>query len=240
MIQKIKAKSFSIQDPSVIDFMRTNQIHHLRFDINIDDGAYISAHYPDYNKLASIEKCWFKIHWGKRVVCVRNPSMFKDSIGKEVEVYKDNIFKKSRELFRIRPIGFNVISSFKERRRRVKINSPYFSNSGYCVIPRDYIVKKDLVDIFRSKLSFNRTNEYLVGRGLIFARITKDFEPGGLMYSLRECSNGVCTRFLKEVKKIVSEKGSKLKNFQYEDTMYDENYKYNLIIFKEIIPDGDE
>ena len=234
MIQKIRSRNFPIQNSSVIDFMRINQIEHLRFDINLEDDMYISVQYPDYNNLLSFEKSWFKIHWGKRAVSIRNPSIFKDHIGKEVEIYKEKIFTKNYELFRIRPIGFDIINDIKLRKRRIKINIPYFSKSGYCVIPKEYIKKNNLVKIFRSKLSFNRIDSHLVSTGFIFARITKERELGNLSYPLRECSNGFCTRSLNGVLDIVFENGKKITDFQYIDTTYDEKYDYDLIIFKEV------
>jgi len=238
MIQKIRTRNFYIQNSDVIDFMRINQVQHLRFDVNIDDGVYVSVSYPDYNNLLSFEKRWFNIHWGKRTICVRNPSIFKDCIGKEVDVYSDKIFRKKNELFRIKPIGFNIMSNIKIKKKRVKINVPYFSKSGYCILPKEYIIKRNITDALISKLSFNRIDGHLVNCGFIFARITKEFEPGGLSYPLRECSNGACTRPLKRVVDIVSENGKKITDFQYKNTLYDDNYNYDLIIFKEVKLDG--
>ena len=234
MIQKLKVRSFCIRDSCIEEFMRINQVEHLRFNIILEDEEYISVEYPDYDNLLSFDKTWLKVHWGGRVVYVRNPSIFRDHIGKEVEIYQDKIFRKSYEVFRIKPIGFRFTKNLKPKSKRVKINVPYFTKSGQCVIPKKYIVDNNLVKILSSRLSFNRIDSYLVSRGFIFARVTKSRDIGRLSYPLMECSNGVRTRKINGVLDVIDENGKDLKNFQFFKTVYDKNYKYNLIVFKEV------
>ena len=109
---------------------------------------------------------------------------------------------------------------------------------GECIIPSRYIREKGLNQILTSKLSFNRIDSHLVSTGLIFARVTKEREPGDLAYPLRECSNGVRTRKVNNVMNIVHENGKDIADFQFLKTVYDEKYEYDLIVFKEVKLDG--
>ena len=65
-----------------------------------------------------------------------------------------------------------------------------------------------------------------------------------LSYSLRRCSNGVRTRKLSNLLKVISDVNNtyhdekKLIDFQFFKTVYDEKYEYDLIVFKEVNLDG--
>ena len=234
MIQKLKVRNFCIQDNNIKEFMRINQVEHLKFNTVLDDEVYIIVEYPDYDNLLSFDKNWLNVNWGGRAVYVRIPSIFRDHIGQEVEVYQDNIFRKSHEVFRIRPIGFDLVKGLKAKSRRIKINVPYFSKEGQCIIPKKYIRDNNLTRIFTSRLSFNRVDSYLVSQGFIFARVTRERDVGGLSYPLMECSNGVRTRKINGVLDILCEHGKKIRNFQFLKTVYDKTYEYDLIVFKEV------
>ena len=238
MIQKIKSKNFCIQDPKIQEFMRLNEINHLKFVVDIENEIFISAKFPDYDNLLSFDKKWLKVHWGNRVVSVRTPAILKDHIGKNIDVYQEKIFNDKRELFRVKPVDFKLNNIFKKKCKRIKLNIPYFSKSGYCVIPIDYIRKKNINNIQICRLSFNRIDSNLINLGFIFARITKHKDIGFLSYPLKECSNGMMTRTLTKVLDIIYENGKKITDFQYLKTVYDKNYKYDLIVFKEVKIDG--
>lgn len=238
MIQKLKIRDFCIKDKHIEEFMRIRQIEHLKFNIVLEDEEYVSAEYPDYENLFSFDKSWFKVHWGKRAVYIRTPSIFKDHVGKEVEVYQDQIFRKNYEAFRIRPIGFKLDYNNKTARKRVNINVPYFTSNGQCVLPKKYIYDNNLYKILTSRLSFNRIDYHSVKQGFIFARIAGGKDPGRLSYPLMECSNGVRTRKVHGVLDIVGESDKKIINFQFFKTVYDKNYGYDLIVFKEVKFDG--
>ena len=236
MIQNLKTRDFRILDEGVKAFMRINKIGHLKFNIYQDDGVYISVTHPDYENTLTFDRSWRKVHWGKRVVCVRTPSFLIEHIGKDVEIYQDKALKKKNELFRIRPIDFDLIKS--DKKRRVKISTPYFTRQGEFVVPRDYLTKNKIRHAFSAKASFNRTDPYLVGEGLILGRILHGEDYGNAIYSLRECSNGVRTRRVNSLLDILNECGKEIHKFQFLETTRDEEYDYDLMVFREVKFDG--
>jgi hypothetical protein len=233
MIQKIKERNFYIKDEKIKELIRINKIEHLKFNIVNDDEAYLSAEFPNYDDILSFNKNWIKINWGRGNASVRTPSFLKDFIGKEVDVYQDKIFGDAYELFRIKPIGFNLTKNLKVKKKRVSINVPYFSKAGQCIIPKKYIQDKNLCNIITSKISFDRMDVSLVSRGFVFARIVEGANSYGLTYSLSKCSNGVRTRKLGSVLNIIFSNGKNIHNFQFLKTVYDNENHYDLMVFKE-------
>jgi len=229
---EIRARSFIIQDNSVIEFMQKNHIKHIRFIADLNNGeACILVKFPDYSKELTFGKQWMKVIYGKRGVYVRTPSILKPYVGKNIRIYRDIIFGDQFELFRVVPVDFEIKGPFSSN-RRLSMNVPYFSKTAYCIIPRKYILEHVGIEIFSSKLSFNRTDALVIDSGYIFCRIfLNNPDNGMLIYTLSRCTNGVRAR-VKKLSEIVSEAGKDLSNFQYETTIHDSGY--DLIVFKEV------
>jgi hypothetical protein len=190
--------------------------------------------FPDYNKELTLGKQWMKVTYGKRKIYVRTPSILKPYVGKNIKVYKDRAFESEFELFRVAPVDFEMKKIFYNKKRRASLDTPYFSKTSYCVIPRKYIREHSGVEIFSSRLSFNRTDALVLESGYIYCRIfLYENELGNLIYSLSKCTNGARAR-VNKLSEIVAEAGKDLINFQYEATVFDDNNKYNLIVFKEV------
>jgi hypothetical protein len=237
MIQKIKPKSFVIKDFGVVDFMRSEKISHIKFNINIDDGVYVSIEFPDNKKMITLGKNWFKVHYGLRTVSSRTPLFLLEHKGMDVDVYKDKSSKNKFELLRIKPVGFEISNMESRSKKPVGSVLPYFSKSGYCFIPKRFL-DNNFGDSQGKALSFNRTNDFIVQEGFIFCRVTEEYEIGNMSYPINNYGNGFRTRILLKLHDLVSNNGKELKNFQYKDVVMDDELNYKLIIFEEVSLNG--
>ena len=236
-MQEIKSKNFVIHDEFIIDFMRRNMVKHIRFmaasDIN---DACIVTKFPDYENELVLGKHWMNVNYGQRKVHVRNPFIFKPYIGKNVNIYKEKVFAEEFELFRIKPVDFNIHDIYPFKKRKLEMNDPYFSK-GYCVLPKNYINRKSGVEIINSYLSFGRTDLHTIESGYIFGRIMFSKELGNLTYSLTSCTNGMRAR-ISRLNKMTESMGKDIMKYRYKDTIFDKNFGYDVIVFEEV-KDGD-
>lgn len=231
MIHKIQAKNLIINDQKIIGFMRNNSIKHLKFRIEFDKDAYFSIEYPDYDNLMTLEKQWLKITYGPRKVYVRTPSILKGFAGKDLDIYQEEIFPVKFEAFRAKPVDFSIEDT--KGKRGVGVNYPYFSSSGFLVIPDQYLRNNNFGnDILESRLSFNRTDGFLLNQGIMLCRITKEKED--YSFPLRRYANGVCTRRLSSFSDLVIGYGKDMRNFIYNSTIDETKTGHKLIAFEEV------
>jgi len=237
MIHRIQAKNFVIKDQAIIGSMRDRGIKHLKFRMELNKEAYFSIEYPDYDNLITLEKQWLKLIYGPRKVYIRTPSILKEFVGKDLDIYRDEVFPVSLEAFRAKPIGFSIEPLSRKGKRGVGMNYPYFSSSGFFVIPDQYIRDHGFGnDILGSRLSFNRTDGFLVEKGILLCRITKERED--YSFPLRRYTNGVCTRKIFAFEKLIVSYGKSIDNFIYNSTIDEKKTGHKLIAFEEVDLDG--
>lgn len=233
-MQVITHKSFVISDDKIINYMRNNGVRHIGFYPIYEDGeAFISVKFPDYKNQLVFGKEWLQVIYGKKKVYVRTPEFLKPHIGKSIEVYRDEVFASEFEIFKIKMIGFKIYhKNFPDNIRKIKMNVPYFSNNGCCVIPKQFIREQFETKILGYMISFNRTTESEIDGGHIYSRIMKHRDRDGiLVFRLSEHSNGVRAK-AGRLFDFVSSCGKDILNFKYKCMIEIENY--SMIVFEEV------
>lgn len=231
----IKSRTFEIEDEGIIDFLRRNNVDHLRFIASIDGEFVLIVKYPDYANEPVLGRQWMKISYGKKKVSIRTPSFLKPFIGKSVNVYIDDTYKEDFEAFRLTPVDFDLSKKVFGKKRKVVSTMPYFSGSGYCIIPKRYISEYVGSNIFSSRISFERTDSSTLDDGKILARIFihDESERSRYVYSLSECVNGA-RAWIGGLSNMAQEFGKDLNKFKYKQTMFDSEKECNIIVFEEV------
>lgn len=234
----VRPKCLHILDSSVIETMARNNVQYIHYSIMLEETGeqIIIARMPDNSEDLTLGKSWLSVHYGRHV-WTRTPSILQNHIGQKVIVYTERIFKESHELFRIRSLGF-LFGASKIRKRRIKLEVPYFTSSGIVVIPRTYINKylDNKAPIVR--LSFNMVNDMILDHGNIWAHFTAGDEHGSMMYPLYKCTNGLRTRTPVDLINRVANYGKSLSHYQYLTTVKQEGFEYGVMVFEEIKSDA--
>jgi len=236
---KLQSKNFIIENEVIVDFMRRNSINHIRFTAGPDQNdPCILVTFPDNKTDYALGRQWRDVKYGKRKVYVRMPSFLRPYKDREVDVYIEKLLPTERELFRIKPVDFDISEIFPSKKRGVNISVPYFSESGYCVLPKKFLSEHGGANVLDSFLAFDRTDYNLITKGYLFARITTNKALGNLSYKLTRCTKGMRAK-PNRLKEMVEERGKDLMKFKFEMTMEDKTHGYELIIFEEVHYDGE-
>lgn len=235
MIQKIRAKDLVVTDDEIVDFIKNNDIRHLKLMAGFDYSAYLYLIYPDYKKELTLSRDWLNIRYRNYAISVRTPSMLRQYVGNNINIVRDKSSKERRlELFKIRPIDFEFEGLFNGFYKKIKTNIPYFTKSGHFVIPQKFANDNIGEAIDFSRISFDRVNNELIERGYIFCRLVSPTDKSGFTYPLSKRTNGHRTRQLVELQQKLEIYGKNMINFKYKTTTHDDDNHYDLIVFEEI------
>jgi len=232
MLHKINARNIILKEEAIVDFIKTNNINHLKIMVGIDHDAYLCAFYPDDKKDIILGKDWINIIHVKNTVGFRTPRILRKYVGSDIDISRDRV--EDFELFKIRPIKFSFENLINGSYKKPRLEVPYFTNSGNCVVPEKF-VHNNIEDITECKrLSFN-TDEDLIERGYIYFNFTNSFDRSIMTYPLSRCNNGYRTRQLVDIDNKLKVYGKNLKNFKYHSIIRDDKNEYDCIIFQEEI-----
>lgn len=229
----IRPKTFLILDSRAIETMARNNVRYIHYSLRTEGNgdAVIVAKMPDNSEDMVLSRLWMKVNYGK-TISTRIPKFLRDHVGKQVRCYSENITSEDLELFRIRPIGFSLNS--QQKRHRATASVPYFTKSGSCVLPREYINKHIDKRAVMARLSFNMVNVAMVSEGNIYAYLTLRDEHGDLIYPLYPCPNGLRTRTPVRLVNFVASQGKDVSRFKYLGTTDYIGYEYGVIVFTEV------
>jgi len=232
MIQIIKPTSLVINDREIVKFLKDNNIKFLKFLFVSNPESCILAKYPDNEKDLTLGRKWLEINYGKRVTTIRTPGFLKEFAGKEIDLYQGKIEKEEFEVFRIKPLNFDIKGKLMIKRRKQNAGLPYFTKAGSCVFPMQYINEHVGERVFDSKASFERMDEFTTERGYILCRVCSN-EGGEFTFPLKTTKNGFRTRQMESVLNMIKSAGKELTDFHYVTTKQEVNSGNYLLLFKE-------
>lgn len=228
----VRQKNLRILDPSIIETIARNNVHFLQYSLRADPtyGNVIVAKMPDNSEDIMLSRFWVKVKYGK-AISTRTPKFLREHVGKKVVFYRENVCQEDYELFRLRSVEFSI----GEQRSKAKTTSPvpYFTPSGSCVLPTEYINEHFDRKVVLGRLSFNLINVSMVSVGRICAYLTLGDERGNLIYPLRRCLNGLRTRTPIRLIDFVANQGKDISHFRYFGTINQKEYRYGVIVFQE-------
>lgn len=234
----IQSKNIVIQDVEILNRIKVNKIEFLHFYAHKEKSGVLSiiATTPPNNE-ATVSKSYHKVTVREEYALVQNPRYLKRYIGKKIYYYTERLFPEENEVFRIQPINFRIETTrIRERKTDIK-QFPYFSKGGEFIIPQHYLNKKLNHKFVRMKISFNRTTKAVLGQSFLFAFLIKanqtSFGRGKNLYGFRTFSNGLRTKKLNFLVKILKNHNKNLEDYHYVSTMPYEKCPYGLIIFEE-------
>jgi hypothetical protein len=148
-------------------------------------------------------------------------------IGKKILIYTENINSSVKELFRIKPIDFEI-----ENKIGIRYQDPYFTNTSL-IIPTYYINKylDDNAAILR--VSFVLTNEQILHKGQIRAAFQLTRNQEICNYPLYRTTNGLKTKTMYKFLDMIDDNNKFLERFIYIETVSVSFNKYGVMIFKE-------
>jgi len=232
MKHEIKQRTLTIKNQSVVERIISEDINHLKLEMIADNGICVVVKYPDYKKELTFGKHWINIYKARPGIQIRTPRILRPYSGKCFDLFEEKIHPEERELFRMRPIGFEMDVKIKDKEKEI-ISAPYFSKTGFCVFPKKYVKKFVGYNVTGSNLSFHKTGITHIEEGILLARITKEFEYGNLSFPLYPYGKKFRTRPMSSLIRFITDQGKALSGFYYEKTFYSEKSKCNLIIFRE-------
>jgi len=233
MKHEIKQRTLTIKEPSILEKIISENIEHIKMEIIYDNGHCIVMKYPDYKNQLTFGKRWISVYKARPGIQIRTPNILRPYAGKVFDIYQEKIDPEEMELFRMRPIGFELNLKTKEKKERQ--SNPVFSKTGFCVIPKPYVINFIGESISGQRLSFHKTGIPHIQDGYLIARITKEIEYGNLSFPIHQYGKKFRTRPMKSLISFLWENGKSLQNFYYDKTIYNENY--DLIIFREAVQD---
>ena len=169
---------------------------------------------------------------GKNKVRFNIPSVLKKYKGERVLIYIERLRPLNGEVFRIRPISFSI-DGYKTRETRYV---PYSTESSI-VIPQMY-VNEVFYRNFSSgiALSFSKTAQNTIRNGyLMMYMADRNFVGKQYVddYMLKRCGTGLRTNTVTETIEFLGRNGAKLTDYSYDSTLYNGEYEFGVIIFKD-------
>jgi len=230
MLHKINARNIILKEEAIVDFIKTNNINHLKIMIGIDNDAYLYASYPDDKKDIILGKDWINIIHIKNTVGFRTPRILRKYVGSDIDISRDCV--EDFELFKIRPIKFSFEDLINGSYKRSKLEIPYFTNSGSCIVPEKFVFD-NIEDIIEYKRLSFIDDEDLMEKGYVCFKFTNSFDKSVMTYPLSKCNNWYRTRQLIDINNKLKVYGKDLKNFKYHSIIRDDKNQYDCIIFQE-------
>jgi hypothetical protein len=148
-------------------------------------------------------------------------------IGKKVLIYTENVNSSAKELFRIKPVDFEI-----ENKIGIRYKEPYFTNVSL-IIPTYYINNHLDENASILRVSFVLTNEQILNKGQIRATFQLTRNQEICNYPLYKTTNGLKTKTMYKFLDMIDDNNKFLERFTYVETVSVSFNKYGVMIFKE-------
>lgn len=229
MIHKIKSRNIILKEESVLDFIRMNKVMHLKIMAGFDYEVYLKAIYPDDKRDLTLGKDWINIIYRNHAICFRTPRILRKYVGSDIDIIRST---GEFEIFKIRPISFDFGDLLSEFFKKSRLDVPYFTTSGHCVIP-DKFMQTNANSSTDKRISFDKMGGDLIEKGYLVFRFTNLFDKNNMSYPLSKCNNGWRTRQLVEIDNKLKIYGKDIRHFQYRSIVKDE--ECDVVVFQEVI-----
>lgn len=228
-ISVIKSRNFVIEDKEILAIINNANIQYLNLTIkkDYDNCIIICANIGPEEKSKACMKIFKESSY-----FIRTPSTLVPFTGKKVFYYRDDtVFKDPNELFRIKPVNFEIYSDkFKDTDCR---DVPYFTKSGSLVLPRIFINQHFNHRIVLCKLSFDCTDAIMIKNGVICCYFYPYNEKHYFSFNIKKNYMGLTTGIMKKLIETVDICDKDISRFEFRDISFSENYKNGFITFTE-------
>jgi hypothetical protein len=170
-----------------------------------------------------------KMYDTKTGLKIATPLFLKPYIGKKILIYTENVNSSAKELFRIKPIDFEI-----ENKIGVRYKDPYFTSSSL-IIPTFYINKYLDENASILRVSFVLTDDLIIHKGQIRAAFQLIRNQEICNYPLYKTTNGLKTKTMYKFLDLIDNNNKFLEKFIYVTTVPVSFNKYGVMIFKEDI-----
>ena len=234
----IKKKNLIIRDKEIYHTVASLNVRHIKLVTHKDPNGDTSiiAYAPPGNEY-TLSKRYQMINTFSTHLTIRTPKHLSEHIGGIAKYYTERLHPVEGELFRIKPVSFNIDSKFLKYKPKSDIKLlPYFNKSNQCIVPHDYINDYVYHMVSRMSISFNYTNKGSLRHGFLFARI-----QGGRCrrrsedsFNLTKCSIGMKVRGAKHFVEFMQRNNKNIQKYNYISTESHNKCPYGLIVFKEV------
>ena len=167
---------------------------------------------------------------GKRVR-VNMPSTLKRYKGESVDVYIERLRPLSGEVFRVRPIDFEI-EGCKSR----KVATVPYTTETSLVLPQMYVNKVIKEGYYHGlSVSFSKTTESTLKDGYIIVYLTSTSNGKAYVdeYKLRECGSGIRTSKIVPTLNFLGRNKKVFSNYEFKGTLDAKGYEHGLMFFRE-------
>jgi hypothetical protein len=227
---KIQSRDFRIVLKEAIQKILDNKIVALRFDKIIDVDGHDAIRVIGTASVEVDSKKWHRIHCTKSRMFTRTPSILKQYAGNSILHYHQFLDKNADELFRVKPISFNL----GDEQYGSEMINPLITKMECLVLPIPFLVSNSLDPERTQFISFDITDNYSIENGLILGYFSM-IEMNSMHYRLNKSRFSYRTKRLKAISDLVGQNGKITFNYTYHKFMRDENYPHGIIAFRENI-----
>jgi hypothetical protein len=234
----IKQRGFAIHNDEIVHRIKSGGIEYIHFYRVKDSGGISIIAKPPNKDEPTLGKYYQKIVIKKGCVSLRTPKFLSPHVDKKVWLYTERLNPEDDELFRIKPIDFNLNGGRVNNGHK---NDPYFTSRYNLVISRHYLNENITHKINRLKVSFNRCSVKILNEGYLFIFMinggsTNDGMGGGL-YALEKRLTNMRTMPVTRFSEFLNRHDKKVQMYKYFRTVSLNGCPYGLIVFKEVLQD---
>jgi len=229
----IQKKNIIINDDEIYHRIVNNKIEYVHFFLVEDTGGFnLIAKQPDGDEL-TLGKNYKRIVLDGGNMYIRTPKNLISHAGKKVWYYTERLYPESGELFRIKPINFNLGKLSTKLQNEF---DPYFTDGNNLVLPHHYLNTHVDHAIINLKISFLRSTKKILSNGYVFISIVDQNIIGfrKMLYFLEKRNHYMRTKPVLQFMEYLKLHGKNINNYEYKCTLTLESCKYGMIVFKEM------